>query len=305
MKMKSKIFGLNAKLALAVLAVGTMFTGCYDSENGDVKKPYVAPDPVYYIAGTVTDLNSGLPLPATVAVTGESASANTDAAGSYRLETTAGTGKVVTVTVTGAEAAEYTPVTRTVDIPTVDAGESYTAVVNVALSKDAYTDADVDVTVVVTEKQEPVRLTAAENVGLDLTADDNEATFERTFKVVNGYAVQNDYTASAKLEAYISKYLGENVGEFGGYKYVLDTQIIKLKPWDCLIAVSYIYDLVEKTYTFTAEDEEVVVEVEGVAGYEFGTIETQPNHDFAHSHGHGHGHGENLNAGGGILDPEM
>ena len=103
MKMKSKIFGLNAKLALAVLAVGTMFTGCYDSENGDVKKPYVAPDPVYYIAGTVTDLNSGLPLPATVAVTGESASANTDAAGSYRLETTAGTGKVVTVTVTGGD----------------------------------------------------------------------------------------------------------------------------------------------------------------------------------------------------------
>ena len=305
MKMKSKIFGLNAKLALAVLAVGTMFTGCYDSENGDVKKPYVAPDPVYYIAGTVTDLNSGLPLPATVAVTGESASANTDAAGSYRLETTAGTGKVVTVTVTGAEAAEYTPVTRTVDIPTVDAGESYTAVVNVALSKDAYTDADVDVTVVVTEKQETVRLTAAENVGLDLTADDNTATFTRTFEVVNGYAVQNDYTASAKMEAYISKYLGENVGEFGGYRYVLDTQKIVLKPWDCLIAVSYIYDLVEKTYTFTAEDEEVVVEVEGVAGYTFGEYETQPNHNFAHSHGHGHGHGENLNAGGGILDPEM
>ena len=29
--MKSKFFSLNAKLALAVLAVGTMFTGCYDS----------------------------------------------------------------------------------------------------------------------------------------------------------------------------------------------------------------------------------------------------------------------------------
>ena len=38
--MKSKFFSLNAKLALAVLAVGTMFTGCYDSENGDVNKPY-------------------------------------------------------------------------------------------------------------------------------------------------------------------------------------------------------------------------------------------------------------------------
>ena len=40
MKMKSKFFGLSAKLALAVLAVGTTLTSCYDSENGDVNKPY-------------------------------------------------------------------------------------------------------------------------------------------------------------------------------------------------------------------------------------------------------------------------
>ena len=39
MNMKSKFFGLNSKLALAVLAVGTMFTACYDSGNGEVVKP--------------------------------------------------------------------------------------------------------------------------------------------------------------------------------------------------------------------------------------------------------------------------
>ena len=302
--MKSKFFSLNAKLALAVLAVGTMFTGCYDSENGDVNKPYVAPDPVYYIAGTVTDLESGAPLAATVAVTGENRSTDTDAAGSYRLETTAGSKEVV-VTVTGAEAAEYTPVTRIVDIPTVDAGESYTAVVNVALSKDAYSDKDVDVTVSIVKDQEIVRLTAAENVGLDLTADDDAAEFERTFEVVRGYAVMNQYTASDKLNAYIEKYLGENVGQYGGFKYELDTQTISLKPWDCLVAVSYIYNLDEKTYTFTTDEEEVIVEVRGVAGYTFGNIETQPNHNFTHSHGHGHGAEGSLNAGGGILTPEM
>ena len=305
MNMKSKFFGLNAKLALAVLAVGTMFTSCYDSENGDVNKPYVEPDPVYYIAGTVTDLESGLPLAATVAVAGEEGNATaTDAAGSYRLETTDGT-KTVTVTVTGAEAENYLPVERTVTIPAVEKGETYTAVVNVALSKNAYTDTDVDVKVTIVESKKTVRLTAAENEGLDLTADDNEATFKRTFEVVRGYAVQGEIEASDKLSAYIEKYLGENVGQYGGLKYELDTQTISLKPWDCLVAVSYIYDLDEKTYEFSTEDESVEVVVKGVKGYEFGNIETQPNHDFAHSHGHGHGIDENLNAGGGILTPEM
>lgn len=53
--MKSIFSSLNAKLALAVLAVGTMFASCYDSENGDVTvNP--KPDPAkYVIAGNLTD----------------------------------------------------------------------------------------------------------------------------------------------------------------------------------------------------------------------------------------------------------
>lgn len=71
MKMKSKFFGFTAKLAMAILAVGTMFTSCYDSENGDVTKPYVAPDPVYLISGTITDVETGAAITdATITVNG-------------------------------------------------------------------------------------------------------------------------------------------------------------------------------------------------------------------------------------------
>ena len=90
MKMKSKFFGLNAKLALAVLAVGTMFTSCYDSENGDVTQPYQAPDAVYTFTGTVTSQLTGKGVAgATVTFSGAvTGTVNTDATGTYQYTTT-------------------------------------------------------------------------------------------------------------------------------------------------------------------------------------------------------------------------
>ena len=56
--MKSIFSSLNAKLALAVLAVGTMFASCYDSENGDVTVT-PTPEPKYVISGNITDGATG------------------------------------------------------------------------------------------------------------------------------------------------------------------------------------------------------------------------------------------------------
>ena len=97
--MKSKFFGLNAKLALAVLAVGTMFTSCYDSENGDVTKPYVAPDAVYSFQGVVTNNITGEGVEgATIAFTGAvTGTATTDAWGNYELTVTQKDGVAGTV----------------------------------------------------------------------------------------------------------------------------------------------------------------------------------------------------------------
>ena len=49
-----------------------MFTGCYDSENGDVNKPYEPLPAAYYVAGTVTYVETGEPVTdATITVNGK------------------------------------------------------------------------------------------------------------------------------------------------------------------------------------------------------------------------------------------
>lgn len=296
--MKSKFFSLNAKLALAVLAVGTMFTGCYDSENGDVNKPYVAPDPVYYVAGTVTDLETGKALDAAVSIDG--GEPVTAVGGNYSIKTTAGS-KTVKVSM-----ADYQDVERTINIPTVGKGETYTAVVDVAMVKNP-SELDVKVTLVskTSAKQDKVLTPDTdENLGLDLTADDNSAEFERTFNVVRGYAIQGEISASPELTEYIEQFLGENVGVYGNLKYVAETRTISLAAWTCLTSVTWTYDVDTLVYTFTTADEIATVTVKGVAGYQF-SYDTQLNHNFTHSHGHGHGADGSLNAGGGILTPEM
>lgn len=80
--MKSIFSGLSAKLALALLAVGSM-TSCYEKEEVDVKEE-VKPNPTYYIVGNVTEASSGKALQVTVQVDGQDV--QTDGNGYYRTE---------------------------------------------------------------------------------------------------------------------------------------------------------------------------------------------------------------------------
>ena len=304
MKMKSKFFGLNAKLALAVLAVGAMFTGCYDSENGDVTKPYQPLPASYYVMGTITDAETGETLTdATVTVNGASVSL-TD--GSYSTEAKVGTN---TVTVQHADYNNGELVTRTIDIKAVEDGQSYTAVVNVALLKNEVTppaEYEVDVKVATTTSSEPKKITKDDAVGLDLIAQEEPVVFTRTFVVDAGCEITmapSEENLSDALSQYIEGYLGENFGptEFTELRLPYTFQI---PAWNALEAVTITYMHVKTTYVFTASDDEVcTVTVDGITGYAFAT-EFLPNHD-GHSHGHGHGHGDDINAGGGILSPEI
>ena len=299
MNMKSKFFGLNAKLALAVLAVGTMFTSCYDSENGDVVKPYEPADPVYYVAGTITDVETGEPLNAQVTVNGVAATI-TD--GNYSASGQVGEN---TVSVTMAGYNNDQPVERKVNIEAVAAGQSYTAVVNVALAKNP---SDLDVTVQVINIQSSKankRMTSAEYPGLDLIGEDEGLKINRTFEVVYGFTEPNLEGVSEELATYINQYLGEQLGIFGEARLMEVIHEINLSPWMALVAVNLDYDLNEITYLFTpADGEAVTVTVKGVTGYKF-SVEQTDNHNYVYSHGHGHDHGDNINAGGGILTPEM
>ena len=308
MKMKSKIFGLNAKLALAVLAVGTMFTGCYDSENGDVVKPYEPLDPAYYVVGTITDAETGQPLAnASVTVNGVAATV-TD--GNYTANAKAGD-NVVEV-----ECAGYVPVkgddARNVNIPTVEKGQSYTAVVSVAMVK---TSSALEVTVagpVATAEEKTINLNRdsgenGEYIGLDLTAEeDATAAFTRNFDLEAGAAlVSLTPTPSSDLQVWIDGFMGREIGSFGDYTLTVAHEfLLPAANWLQSVDVTYYYERREYTFTVADPAEECTGVVNVIKGYKI-SPNYALNHNFAHSHGHGHGHGENLNAGGGILDPEM
>lgn len=68
MKMKSKFFGINAKMALAALAVCGLFTSCYEKEEIDAP---VASNPVYVITGNLISASTGEPVKgAKITITG-------------------------------------------------------------------------------------------------------------------------------------------------------------------------------------------------------------------------------------------
>lgn len=313
MNMKSKFFGLNAKLALAVLAVGTMFTGCYDSENGDVTKPYVAPDPVYTVSGTVTDaLTGGAIENATVTVSDNKGEVEWKE-GTYSVQVNSSGSKTVTV-----EAAGYDKVTRDITIAPLEKGQASTTVVNVALTKTGAININNVSVVLVSSMVEstPKVLKASsdpqkddEFLGLDLTADENAAVFERYFSVVVGAITDPDIEeafagAPSGLKDYAKSYLGNVIGQFGNLDQIAVKYTISIPPYQCVESVTVTYAVVKSKYTFTYEDQSYSVEVKGVRGYTFST-QYLPNHNFSHTFGHGHDHGDNINAGGGIISPEM
>lgn len=299
MKMKSKFLGATAKLAIAILAVGTMFTSCYDSENGDVTKPYVAPDPVYTISGTVTDaLTNQILASATITVNGASAT-NTD--GTYTVKGKAGENTVV------VSAAGYGTVTRNVTIATLEKGEASTTVVNVALTKEgAININDVEITYSSAPTIKSDVLKAEENVGLDLTADENSAVFERKFDITVGAELDKDLAtvfagAPSGLLDYVKSYLGTIIGQFGEKKVVPAPYTIVIPPNYCVTSVTITYNGVVTDYTVKYDNKTYTFTLTGLKSYSFST-QFLPNHGFSHSHGHGHDHGGNLNAGGGIFE---
>ena len=299
MKMKSKFFGFTAKLAMAILAVGTMFTSCYDSENGDVTKPYVAPDPVYTISGTVTDaLTNQILTSATITVNGTSAT-NTD--GTYTVKGKAGE-NIVVVSATG-----YEPVTRNVIITALEKGEASTTVVNVALTKEGTINInDVEITYDSTPTIKSDVLKTEDNLQLDLTADENSATFERVFKITVGAELNKDLAilfadAPSGLLDYVKSYLGAIVGQFGEKKVLPAPYTIVIPPNYCVTSVTITYNGVVTDYTVKYDNKSYSFTLTGLKSYSFST-QFLPNHGFSHSHGHGHGHGDDLNAGGGIFE---
>ncbi len=297
--MKTKFFGISAKLALAILAVsGSLFTSCYDSVDSDMSVPYTPPAAKYFLSGTITDAATGLPLAATVNGT----TLGTD--GTYFITAQAGA-NTLTVTKSG-----YADVTRTVTIPTVEAGQSITYVANVAMVSTATPpfDAD-DVTINISSKTTWIDniLTKADDESLNISTGDQAENFDRTFMVDAGITSDIETAladAPADLARYIKNYLGTQFGTFGEYQ---DNALpmpftISLPAYAILDNVTVRYYYVKTLATFVYDGATYKVNIAGIDTYSFSRKYTIDSHSHSHN---GHGHGDAINAGGGIVTPEL
>lgn len=323
--MKSKLFGLNAKLALAVLAVGTMFASCYDSENGDVTKPYKAPKAVITIAGTVTNNVTGAPVEkAGVSLSGDITSEEqklTDKLGSYQFvkQIQGGTkaGQKVSVNVAGT--SDYEAVTETIDLDNIEDGQSVTYYKNLMVNYTSYLPEGLKVTTsTMTESQETEYSGEKDSehyeVGLDIINKTNEPLLvKKNFIVSEGAIVtedkQNVFDFTTKSADDVKKAIRDYItadlkkAPTKEYDTVTKTYDILVAPLSALksVTVSYLYEI--KTYNFTYATDTYVVKVQRIVKVTLSNEQTSISH--YHGHGHGHGHGGDINAGGGILTPEM
>ena len=325
MKMKSKFFGLNAKLALAVLAVGTMFTSCYDSENGDVTKPYVAPDAVYSFQGVVTNNITGEGVEgATIAFTGAvTGTATTDAWGNYELTVTQKDGVAGTVNM-AVSGADFEATTATVEIEKIGNGQSIVYFKNIVVNYTSYLPEGVKINTSnnSSSTEQIIQGEDAEGEGyipdLDVINNTEEPIIVTyNFTVKTGSRISEDLRdvmgagvigadtraafddAKADIKAWIVNDLGmEPTAEFGTRLYQASFTIPALQALK-YVSVSYTIENQNYNYSYGAESGRVVTQTVLSVMFNANMVSV------GHYHGHGHGHGNGENAGGGIILPEL
>ncbi len=325
MKMKSKFFGLNAKLALAVLAVGTMFTSCYDSENGDVTKPYVAPDAVYSFQGVVTNNITGEGVEgATIAFTGAvTGTATTDAWGNYELTVTQNGGVAGTVNM-AVSGADFEATTATVEIEKIGNGQSIVYFKNIVVNYTSYLPEGVKINTSnnSSSTEQIIQGEDAEGEGyipeLDVINNTNEPMIVTyNFEVMSGSRISEDLEnvmgagvigadtrvvpdeAKADIKAWIVNDLGMvPTAEFGTRLYQASFTIPALQALK-YVSVSYTIENQNYNYSYGTESGRVVTQTVLSVMFNANMVSV------GHYHGHGHGHGNGENAGGGIILPEL
>lgn len=318
--MKSKFFGLSAKLALAILAVGTTLTSCYDSENGDVTKPYKAPGAIYSFVGTVTnDITGAAVSGAKVTLSGVTGEATTDVNGAYQIIVKAADGAGLdggNITITVAATSDYTTASTSVNATKLAAGQAATYYNNVVVNYTKFLPDGLKATSSSNTTADDVILSGEdpEYVGLDIMNDTNEPLLvTRNFIVGKGTIVESQNpivyewatskAVSADVLAAVRNYINGDLGGIAPTQKFEKNKVsysILVAPMSALknVTISYLYEV--KTYEFTYGTEKITVKTKRIVKVSFDYAETSFAH--YHGHGHGHGHGGDLNAGGGIWE---
>ena len=315
MKMKSKFFGFTAKLAMAILAVGTMFTSCYDSENGDVSKPYKAPDAVYTFVVTVSNGITGKHVEGATVTAGSTACAGVGN-GVYQAVVTndqTGTKMPSTVTVSVAAGSDYEAATATVNVATIENGQAITCYANIIVNPTKYEPEGLKVETSSNLASETGSFTGdktlegdnveyVENMDI-INSSDDPMQVTKNIKVFIGakYVQEPAQTKAIDVIAELKKYIESVEGTVGTdfstevrpYSFLLPAKSALQK-----ISVQYMYD--DKTFNFTYNGVSYVAKTRRVVSVIFSN--TPVLTEMYHGHGHGHGHGGDLNAGGGIFE---
>lgn len=325
--MKCKFFGATAKLAMAILAVGAMFTSCYDSENGDVTKPYKAPDAVYTFVVTVTNDITGNPVTgATVTATATSVINWTEVGnGVYQGVITndqSGANKMpaeVTINV-AAKAGEYDAASAKAAVAEITNGQAVTCYANVVVNPTKFEPEGLQVEVSNSSASDTNSYTGDETY----ESENENVTPDKTLDIIN--KTGEPMLVSRKIKHWIGVKYMNTVAEAGTraidvvneidqyiknvenapnltteftesaieeYSFSLPVDVALQK-----ISVKYIYD--DKDYTFTYNGKSYTAKTRRITNVIFSNTFVPLN--MYHGHGHGHGHGGDLNAGGGIFE---
>ncbi|WP_163221195.1 carboxypeptidase-like regulatory domain-containing protein [Bacteroides sp. 214] len=305
--MKSKFFGINAKLALALLAVsGTMFTSCYESEKDDVTLPYNPPAALYTVVGTVTDVVTGKVIDgATVAFSGADSKTLTTVAGAYTFTTEKAGAYTIAVSKDG-----YTASSGSLTVTALKAGQAATYQFNAVLQSESFQIEGLTMTVSTTEKNpSTVTFDATEDEEVDYVNDSaNFIDLTFNFNVNVGAGLLTDelgVTTRAALDGlkeYISTYLA---ALYGGAPAAIDAVFatedkeykFELAPYSSVKTVFSTTKYKEDTHIIKYNGVTYKIVVVVAYAWEFGS--TQFSNNIYHGHGLGHGHSGNLNAGGG------
>ena len=171
MKMKSRLFGNGAKLALTLLAMCGMFASCYEKDEIDVPKVTDPTATTYQVAGIVTDAESNAVMDGvTVTNVTNSKSMTTAADGKYVLEAKVGEPNVVTFAKSG-----YKTVTSSVFVTKQENGSIVAYTIDAKMEKGKETkptkevEYQIEGSVFDAESGEPVAIKTATMPGI-LTA---------------------------------------------------------------------------------------------------------------------------------------
>ncbi len=330
MKMKTKFFGISAKLALAIMAVsGALFTSCYDSVDGDVTPPPVLPDPVYSISGVVTNLATGLPVQGvTLTFTPASGTAFTAATSNGAYNASTKVAGAYTVAVDATTAANFDiKYGASFSITALDKGMAGSYMQNVALEPKDYKGYNGMKINFASEAAGVYSKTfdGATESKVDIVNDGNSFLYPYFTMVVDtaarfvstsaGLDIQpaaaTPKAAPASLNDYLKRELTAIYGKLpvnqaDAFATGKVTYKFEVAPLSSVKTISATTKYKQDTYTFTYDGVAYTIVIKAVSAYEFAN--TQYSNDIYHGHGghgHGHGHGGDLNAGGGIVSGEM